>query len=380
MSVNESDYSGAVGIVHFSDESINDPNCLCFATEGKATDADKWENLEYGNVFNYKSRIVQLDKDLSGLKKIQFSFAGCNSLKKLFIHGKKADGTDITKPSDWDTQDFAQFVGSFDELIHSNCGFRNITNVTTIKLKFPKLVRGIGDFYNCKSLYTLDTNFSKCLIAEQEFDLCSNLTTVNFAGGLNKLMYAPAMFANCKSLNKFNYKLPVLLSGKRMFYKCNLDTASAETILGSLPEIKDCRSTTTTDAEEALKKVLTDSGFEVKWNKEMSKNEPTKLADIIKEQNDYWWYYKGNKTGLKHIRRDYSSNNDRIIIYFKYPKYDYKTTKVNVNGYSTIAINSDEIGVLDLGVQDEGSVKKLPELKAAIANGWKIYINNKLQN
>ena len=65
MSVNENDYSGAVGIVHFSDESINDPNCLCFATEGNATDAegnatnaDKWENLEYGNVFNYKSRIV----------------------------------------------------------------------------------------------------------------------------------------------------------------------------------------------------------------------------------------------------------------------------------------------------------------------------------
>ena len=380
MSVNKDYYKGAVGIVHFSDESINDPNCLCFATEGNATDADKWENLEYGNVFNYKSRIVQLDKDLSGLKKIQFSFASCHALQKLFIHGKDSDGKDIKKPDDWDKQTFAEFVGSFDELIHSNCGFRNITNVTTIKLKFPKLVRGIGDFYNCKSLYTLDTNFSNCLIAEQEFDLCSNLTTVNFDGGLDRLMYAPAMFANCTSLKEFKYGLPVLLSGKRMFYKCNLDTASAETILGSLPEIKDCRSTTTTDAEEALKKVLTDSGFEVKWNKEMSKNEPTKLADIIKEQNDYWWYYKGNKTGLKHIRRDYSSNNDRIIIYFKYPKYDYKTTKVNVNGYSTIAINSDEIGVLDLGVQDEGSVKKLPELKAAIANGWKIYINNKLQN
>ena len=53
----EIDYNGAVGIVHFSDESINDPNCLCFATEGKDED-EKWKNLEYGNVFNYKSRII----------------------------------------------------------------------------------------------------------------------------------------------------------------------------------------------------------------------------------------------------------------------------------------------------------------------------------
>jgi hypothetical protein len=58
MSINKNYYNGAVGIVHFSDESINDINCLCFATESDATGADKWANLEYGNVFNYKSRIV----------------------------------------------------------------------------------------------------------------------------------------------------------------------------------------------------------------------------------------------------------------------------------------------------------------------------------
>lgn len=347
MSINKNYYNGAVGIVHFSDESINDINCLCFATESDATGADKWENLEYGNVFNYKSRIVQLDKDLSGLKKIQFSFAGCNSLRKLFIHGKN-----ITKPTDWDKHEFAQFVGSFDELIHSNCGFRNITNVTTIKLKFPKLVRGIGDFYNCKSLVTLDTNFSKCLIAEQEFDLCANLTTVTFDGGLNKLMYAPAMFANCTSLEKFNYGLPVLLSGKRMFYNCNLNTASAAKILGSLPEIKLCRSENNSVGTEALLNIIKG------WNK---------------DKDGFW------DGVLKDIKRDKSTNYDRMIIYYKYPKYDYKEKKM-VNSYASRAIALDDFGVLDLGVKDEGSVKKLPELKAAIAKGWKIYINNILQN
>lgn len=379
MSVNENNYNGAVGIVHFSDESINDPNCLCFATESDATENEKWANLEFGNVFNYKSRIVQLDKDLRGLKKIQFCFSGCVSLQKLFIHGKKSDGTNITKPTDWEEQTFAKYVGSFDELIYSNCGFRHITTVKTVELKFPKLVRCVGDFYNCKSLEKLDTNFSNCLIVEQEFDLCSKLTSVTFDGGLNRLMYAPAMFANCTSLKDFNYELPVLLSGKRMFYKCKLNTASATKIFGSLPEIKLCRSTNTTVADAALKNILTNAGLVAEWKEGI--DEPTKLADIINEQNDYWWYYNGNKTGLKHIRRDKSTNYDRMIIYYKYPKYDYKGNEI-VDTYASRGIIYDDFGVLDLGVDDNDttSVKKLSQLKEAIAKGWKIYINNTLQD
>jgi hypothetical protein len=85
---------------------------------------------------------------LSGLKKIQFSFAGCSSLQKLFIHGKGYTDT----PTGWEEQNFAKYVGSFDKLIFSNCGFRNITIVKTIELKFPKLVRCVGDFYKCASL------------------------------------------------------------------------------------------------------------------------------------------------------------------------------------------------------------------------------------
>jgi hypothetical protein len=303
------------------------------------------------------NKILSSEKDLSKLKKIQFCFANCTSLQKLFIHGKKSDGTYITKPKDWEKQTFASFVGSFDELIHSNCGFRNSTNVKTIELKFPKLVRGVGDFYNCTSLETLKTNFSNCLIAEQEFDLCSKLTTVTFDGGLNKLMYAPAMFANCTSLKKFNYGLPVLLSGKRMFYNCKLDTASAKTILGSLPEIKLCRSTNNTVGTEALLNIIKAKG----WTEDG-------LWDGI----------------LKDIKRDKSTNNDRMIIYYKYHRYDY-TTKKNATDPVTVPYNSkvisyDEFGVLDLGVEDVGSVKELPELKSAITKGWKIYINNTLQN
>ena len=59
MSVNVNDYNGAVVIVHFSDESINDPNCLCFATtEDDTTEDDTWAKLEHGNIFNYKNRII----------------------------------------------------------------------------------------------------------------------------------------------------------------------------------------------------------------------------------------------------------------------------------------------------------------------------------
>ena len=369
MSVNKDYYEGAVGIVHFSDESISDPNCLCFATEGKAIDdegnptgADKWANLEFGNIFNYKSRIIQLDKDLSGLKKIHFCFAGCTSLQKLFIHGKGYTET----PEDWEKQTFASFVGSFDEAVHSNYGFRNISNVKTIELKFPKLVRCVGDFCACKSLETLDTNFSSCLIAEREFDNCPKLATVTFHewlindgldkdGGLNKLMYAPAMFANCKSLNKFNYKLPVLLSGKRMFYKCNLDTASAETILGSLPEIKLCRSTNNSVGNEALLNIIESKGWK-------------------KDENGNW------EGILKDIKRDKSTNYDRMIIYYKYPRYDYTTAQVDVIYNQTRVINYDDFGVLDLGVEVAADVKKSNKLQEAIAKGWKIYINNTLQD
>lgn len=362
MSVNDYDYTGAVGIVHFSDESISDPNCLCFATEGKAIDdegnptgADKWANLEFGNIFNYKSRIIQLDKDLSGLIKLHFCFASCNSLQKLFIHGKDSDGEYIKKPDDWDTQTFAKFVGSFDKVIHNYYVFRNITNVKTIELKFPELVRCAGDFCNCTSLETLNTNFSKCLIAEREFDNCPKLTTVTFDGGLNKLLYAPGTFANCPSLKKFNYGLPVLLSGKRMFYKCNLDTASAETILGSLPEIKLCRSTNNSVGNEALLNIIESKG----WKKDKN----------------------GNWEGiLKDIKRDKSTNYDRMIIYYKYPRYDYTTAQVDVIYNQTRVINYDDFGVLDLGVEVAADVKKSNKLQEAIAKGWKIYINNTLQD
>ena len=302
---------------------------------------------------------------MSGLKRIQFNFAGCNSLQKLFIHGKfrGEDGEyyNIEKPKEWEEQNFAKFVGSFDELIHSNCGFRNITNVKTIELKFPELVRCIGDFYNCQSLKTLKTNFSKCLIAEQEFDLCSKLTEVSFDGGLNKLMYAPAMFANCTSLKEikckkdgkeFNCEFPVLLSGKRMFYKCKLNTASVKMILGSLPKIKLCRSENNSVGTEALLNIIKG------WKK---------------DKDGFW------DGVLKDIKRDKSTNYDRMIIYYKYPKYDYKKGMM-VDSYASRYINYDEFGVLDLGVEDMTSVKKLPELKEAIAKGWKIYINNILQN
>ena len=137
-----------------------------------------------------------------------------------------------------------------------------------------------------------------------------------------------------------------------MFYNCNLDAASVKTILGSLPEIKLCRSENNSVGTEALLNIIKG------WKK---------------DEKDFW------DGVLKHIKRDKSTNYDRMIIYYKYPKYDYKKGMM-VDSYASRYINSDEFGVLDLGVEDMTSVKKLPELKAAIAKGWKIYINNILQN
>jgi len=55
-----------------------------------------------------------------------------------------------------------------------------------------------------------------------------------------------------------------------------------------------------------------------------------------------------------------------------------------VGFYSSKVINYDDFGVLDLGVENVDtnvdSVKKSSQLQEAIAKGWKIYINNTLQD
>ena len=77
------DYSGCVGIVHYSDYSIADPNCLCFATDYKdkeeniidtnviynnsLTEDVNFKNLKFGSIFNNRSRIIHCDKDFSGM-------------------------------------------------------------------------------------------------------------------------------------------------------------------------------------------------------------------------------------------------------------------------------------------------------------------------
>ena len=182
------DYSGCVGIVHYSDYSIADPNCLCFATDYKdkeeniidtnviynnsLTDDVDFKFLKFGSIFNNRSRIIHCDKDFSGMKKAWFCFTSCNNLQKMYVGNAVDADVEYERPDNWDEQSYSSFTGTFDELMYSNCTFRNNTKLTKIEFKFPKLIHTSGDFYNNTKLTEVKTDLGNLVIGLNTFDCC----------------------------------------------------------------------------------------------------------------------------------------------------------------------------------------------------------------
>lgn len=377
------DYSGCVGIVHYSDYSIADPNCLCFATDYKdediidtnviynnslTKDVD-FKFLKFGSIFNNRSRIIHCDKDFSGMLRTQFCFTSCNNLQKMYV-GEAVDAKDEYKrPDNWDKQSYSSFTGTFDELMYSNCTFRNNTKLTNIDFKFPKLIHSFGDFYNNTKLTTVTTNLGNLVIGLNTFDCCKQLTTITSDNGFNCLINGVGMFSNCTSLKNFDYELPSLLFGADMFKNCKLNAKSVTKILNSLPDINGCDDENVTNANTTLETNILGNG---QWD------EITEL-DEITEKEVVCYSRKGTNFGIVHklLRQTIKNGGyDRFLIYYKLPRYSYFK-----NDYETIwnaqSVNTKDFGKLELGIDDnvENNSDVCDALNKAITNGWNISFN-----
>lgn len=368
------DYSGCVGIVHYSDQSIADPNCLCFATDYKdkdiidndsLTQSVNFKNLKFGSIFTNRSRIIHCDKDFSGMVKSQYCFASCNNLQKMYVGGVGNDDDSYVRPTNWDKQDYSSFTGTFDELMYSTSSFRNNTKLTKIEFKFPKLIFASGDFYNNTKLTEVNSDLCNLVIGLNTFDCCKQLTTIKSDNGFNCLMDGRGMFSNCTSLKNFEYELPSLLFGADMFKNCKLNAKSVTKILNSLPDINGCDDENVSEANTKLKTNILGNG---KWNK-------------IKEKGVECYSRKNTSFGIvRDLVRQTLKNGgyDRFLIYYKFPRYSYSE-----NDYETIwnsaSISIKDFGKLELGIDDnvENNSNVRDALNKAIANGWNISFNKK---
>lgn len=376
------DYSGCVGIVHYSDYSIADPNCLCFATDYKDKDIiDKnviynnsltgdvnFKFLKFGSIFSNRSRIIHCDKDFSGMMRTQFCFTSCNNLQKMYVgeagYDDDNDDDDYYKlPTEWDKQSYSSFTGTFDELMYSHCTFRNNIKLTNIEFKFPKLIYSFGDFYNNTKLTTVTTNLGNLVIGLNAFDCCKQLTTITSVDKFNCLINGVGMFSNCTSLKNFDYELPSLLFGADMFKNCKLNAKSVTKILNSLPDINDCDNEDASIANEKLKTNILGNGM---WTK-------------ITENKVDCYSRNGTNFGIVYnlVRQTQKNGGyDRFLIYYKLPRYSYSS-----NDYETVwnphPVNTKDFGKLDLGIDDnvENNSDVCDALNKAIANGWNISFN-----
>ena len=220
------DYTGGVGIIHYSNVSISDENCIV-----KHTVPD--ENPPFNDAicacyYRSRSRLLYFYGNLINLRIMNFCFSGTTNLTRFNANWK----------SEEDNVTDGNFEGSFDKLILAQNNFRNKTQCVNMNLKFPKLVYSNGNFYGNTGIQNVNSNYSNCVKAANEYEECSALSSVIFTDYLHNLVSACGMFRGCESLVEFNYNLPRLLEGDGMFKGCKLNVNSVIRILNSLPNIK----------------------------------------------------------------------------------------------------------------------------------------------
>lgn len=229
------DYTGGVGIIHYSNVSISDENCIVKHTVPDEDKNNPFHDAICACYYRSRSRLLYFYGNLINLRIMNFCFSGTTNLTRFNANWK----------SEEDNVTDGNFEGSFDKLILAQNNFRNKTQCVYMNLKFPKLVYSNGNFYGNTGIKNVNSNYSNCVKAANEYEECSALSSVTFEGGLPYLVSACGMFRGCTSLEnfictgdeKFTYALPRLLEGDGMFDGCKLNVESVIRILESLPNI-----------------------------------------------------------------------------------------------------------------------------------------------
>ena len=428
------DYEGSIGIVHYSDVSVSDTNCLCFPTdykdkehvdkehvESEIKEENSFSNLICGSLFYGRSGVIQIDKDFSKMKMSSFNFGGCSKLRKLFVKGKKCkwdiqDGnykfeSDFEKPSD----DYLS--GAFNEMIVFTQNFRYIKAFRKIDFRFPKLTRLQGNFYKCEELKEVTLDISNLVRCEGEFEGCFKLSDVNLRGitsyykegvkvilgkddynkvygdikniGIPHLIYGEKMFQGCSSLTSFNYPLPSLLFGQNMFSGCRLDAESVCTILNSLPNISTItKDSSDIDSEtEKLQTIFKNikygdyniwSDGKGNWNEKYSWTQSGKMTDYSTDEHQKKAEKKDNCL-LTELKKQKTGGKLQYYFAIKNVGYDYGKEDYIYNFHGTaVNENSGRFGLITLGV-GRGVEKEDAVISArdnATKKGWTVSISN----
>lgn len=430
------DYEGSIGIVHYSDVSVSDTNCLCFPTDYKdkehvdkehvgsgAKEENSFSNLICGSLFYGRSGVIQIDKDFSKMKMSSFNFGGCSKLRKLFVKGKKykwdiQDGnykfeSDFEKPSD----DYLS--GAFNEMIVFTQNFRYIKAFRKIDFRFPKLTRLQGNFYKCEELKEVTLDISNLVRCEGEFEGCFKLSDVNLRGitsyykegvkvilgkddydivygdikniGIPHLIYGEKMFQGCSSLTSFNYPLPSLLFGQNMFSGCRLDAESVCTILNSLPNISTItKDSSDIDSEtEKLQTIFKNIKYEDyniwsdgngNWNEKYSWTQSGKMTDYSTDEHQKKAEKKDNCL-LTELKKQKTGGKLQYYFAIKNVGYDYGKEDYIYN-FSGTAVNenSGRFGLITIGVGKDVNPETDSNVKSARDNatkkGWTVSISN----
>ena len=430
------DYEGSIGIVHYSDVSVSDTNCLCFPTdykdkehvdkehvESEIKEENSFSNLICGSLFYGRSGVIQIDKDFSKMKMSSFNFGGCSKLRKLFVKGKKCkwdiqDGnykfeSDFEKPSD----DYLS--GAFNEMIVFTQNFRYIKAFRKIDFRFPKLTRLQSNFYKCEELKEVTLDISNLVRCEGDFEGCFKLSDVKLRGitsyykegvkailgeddydkvygdieniGIPHLIYGEKMFQGCSSLTSFNYPLPSLLFGQNMFSGCRLDAESVCTILNSLPNISTItKDSSDIDSEtEKLQTIFKNikygdyniwSDGKGNWNEKYSWTQSGKMTDYSTDEHQKKAEKKDNCL-LTELKKQKTGGKLQYYFAIKNVGYDYGKEDYIYN-FSGTAVNenSGRFGLITIGVGKDVNPETDSNVKSARDNatkkGWTVSISN----
>ena len=219
------DKTGGVGIFYYSNVSVSDSNCIVKFVPNKETIS----TAATGTWLKARSRIIEFYGDISNMYFTKFMFSQTTALSRINIGPADKDGK-LAKAEE------GQIMGTWKNLIHMTHCFRHKTTIKKQHMKFPKMVYSGGNFYK-SSLEEIKTNYQNVVVMKNDYELCVNLSSVEFEGGLKNLVIGSSAFSGCSNLTDFQYDLPRLLAGPGMFKGCKLNKESVERILKSLPDV-----------------------------------------------------------------------------------------------------------------------------------------------
>lgn len=347
-------YEGGVCLIHYSNDSISDENCIVKCTT--KNDSVLGE-ARLGSWFRQRTRLIEFYGNISNMYISQFMFSQCYSLKRANISStKKVE--DGTVEGTWKNANILQHT------------FRMVPGIKKQHIKFPNLTLANSNFYDT-GIEEIKSDYRSVVRFRNEYENCKNLKKVELQGGLHNMIWGTSGFRNCFQLTSFEYDLPRLLTGVGMFEGCKLDKASVERILYSLPNIANLKKATTNSViTEGVKDGNTTYPYwgrikengvwkDVAHELDISKNSPTEETKQL-------------------IARVYNNASAGVVT------IHYKSTarKANEKGngseiiwyWNQTTISKDDIGILDIGMATGVKEQVNDALIYANQRGWTINI------